>query len=414
MLKKQMATLICLSLFMPFGTIAAEPVEAEVIHWWTSPGESAALMKLTSAFEDVGGIWIDSAIAGSNSARSTTINRILGGAPPTAALFNTSKQYHELIEAGLLNNIDDVAERENWESFLPAPVKKAIKVDGHYYAAPVNIHQPNWLWYSVDALKKAGIETPPNTFDAFMAQLAQLKQAGIIPLALGGQKWQEMILFSGIMLNMPGGTDLYNRIFADRDPTVFDSPGFHNLLMTFKKFTDYVDPGSPGRNWNDATNLLIKGDAAFQIMGDWVKGEFDSVKLQAGKDYGCISRFGKTAPYVIAGDVFIFPKNQSSDSEEKVQHLLASTFLNPNTQVAFSIRKGSIPVRSDVNANLMDICAQQGLEIMQDKSRHLAHFDQLMTPDEEGQVGDIISEFWNGNGQIEEVAKRLKKILTNG
>lgn len=414
MFKKQMAIYICLSAVLPCGTVAAEPVEAEVIHWWTSPGESAALKEFSTAFENIGGTWIDTAVAGGNNARSATINRLLGGDPPTAAQFNTSKQYHELIEAGMLNHIDAIAIDQKWDEFLPEPIKTSIKVGGHYYAAPVNIHQPNWLWYSVDALKQAGIENPPQNFDQFMSQLAQLKQAGIIPLALGGQKWQEMILFSGILLNMPGGTDLYNRIFADRDPTVFESAAFKTFLTNFKKLTAYVDPGSPGRNWNDATNLVIKGEAAFQIMGDWVKGEFEAAQMQPGKDYGCISRFGEKAPYVIAGDVFIFPKNQSSESEEKIQYLLASTLLEPGTQVAFNRLKGSIPVRSDVNASLMDICAQQGLEILKDKSRHLAHFDQLMTPDEEGQVGDIISEFWNGNGQIEEVAKRLKKILTNG
>ena len=46
----------------------------------------------------------------------------------------------------------------------------------------------------------------------------------------------------------------------------------------------YVDPGSPGRNWNDATSLVIQGKAGMQFMGDWAKGEFAAAGLTPGKD----------------------------------------------------------------------------------------------------------------------------------
>ena len=39
------------------------------------------------------------------------------------------------------------------------------------------------------------------------------------------------------------------------------------------------EPDIPGRNWNDATAMLISGRGGVQIMGDWAKGEF----LKAGK-----------------------------------------------------------------------------------------------------------------------------------
>src|ERR1700710_143719 len=80
----------------------AEPLKANVIHWWTSGGESAAIRQFAQAYDQAGGQWIDNAVAGADQARATAINRIVGGDPPTAAQFNTSEQFHDQIDQGLL------------------------------------------------------------------------------------------------------------------------------------------------------------------------------------------------------------------------------------------------------------------------------------------------------------------------
>lgn len=174
------------------GVLAyAEPLKANVIHWWTSGGESAAIRQFADAYNKAGGQWIDNAVAGADQARSTAINRIVGGDPPTAAQFNTSKQFHDLIDQGLLNNVDDVAAKENWSGVFPQSILDSIKVKGHYYAAPVDIHMPAWFFYSKPAFQKAGITAEPQSYDEFIADLGKLKAAGVIPLAFGGQPWQE-------------------------------------------------------------------------------------------------------------------------------------------------------------------------------------------------------------------------------
>src|SRR5258705_12924381 len=124
---------------------AAAQNKAEVIHWWTSGGESAAIQEIATAFTKAGGVWVDSAVAGGDAARAQAISRIVGGNPPTAAQFNTSKQYHDVIPEGLLNDVDAVAAKEGWEKILPAPIISSIKVKGHFYAVPVIIHMPAWF-----------------------------------------------------------------------------------------------------------------------------------------------------------------------------------------------------------------------------------------------------------------------------
>ena len=389
---------------------AAPPLRAEVIHWWTSGGESAAAKELAAAYGAAGGLWVDTAVALGEQARAVAINRIVGGNPPTAAQFNTSKQFLDLVDEGLLNNVDEVARRDGWDNFLPETLLKVIKVKGHFYAAPVNIHMPAWIWTSKAAFKKAGIANDPTSMDELFAALDKLKAAGLVPLAHGGQPWQDNTVFSAVLSNV-GGRELYLKVLRDRDPKAIQSDAFKTVLVTFKRLQSYVDKGSPGRNWNDATAMLINGRAGVQFMGDWVKGEFALANQVAGRDYGCIAGFGTHSSYIIQGDVLVFPKTTRPEAV-KAQQLLASVITAPATQVAFSNKKGSIPIRTDVDASKLDACAQLGLAIMKDKSRQLGNGEVYLSPDQNGAMADILTAYWNRTIPVEKVQKDIAAALS--
>lgn len=412
---KMHASRLGLALAMALGAVTgahAQANRAEVLHWWTSGGESAAVKELANAYTQAGGTWIDAAIAGGEQARAAAVNRMVGGTPPTAAQFNTSKQFLDLIDQGMLNNVDEVAARNNWDRILPAPILNTIKVKGHFYAVPVDIHMPAWFWYSRSAFAKAGIAAEPKTPDEFFADLDKLKAAGIVPLAFGGQPWQEKITFYGWLAHV-GGPEMYMKLYRDKDAAMVASPQFKALLASFKRLHNYVDAGSPNRNWNDATAMVISGKAGVQIMGDWAKGEFASAHQSAGKEFGCFPGFGPRSPYLVAGDVFVFPK-VSDPAQVRSQQLLASVFTAPATQVAFSNRKGSIPIRTDVDVKALDLCAQQGVAIMKDVSRQLPSPEMLITPDLEGALQDVITKFWNTNQSADDAARAIAAALKNG
>ena len=400
------AALACASM----GAHAAEP-KPDVIHWWTSSSEAAAVRTIADAYRKQGGVWNDAAIAGADQARATAINRIVGGNPPMAAQFNTTKQFTDLVEQGMLNNVDDVARREGWDKFLPEPILNVIRVKGHYYAVPVNIHMQSWIWYSKAAFKKAGIAKEPASVDELFAAFDKMKAAGIVPLAHGGQAWQENILFLAMLAHV-GGTDLYLKVLRDRDPAAINSAAFTKVLTTFKRLQSYVDSGSPGRNWNDATAMVISGKAGAQVMGDWAKGEFSAAKMTAGKEYGCIAGFNSKSPYLIQGDAFVFPKT-SNVTQVRYQKLLASTIVAPATQVAFNKLKGSIPIRGDVDASSMDECARIGIAIMKDRARHVGIGEVYLTPDQNGAMQDVLTAFWNTKMPVEKAQKSIASALKN-
>src|SRR5580765_281207 len=129
----------------------AQENKAEVIHWWTSGGESAAVKVFAEQYSAAGGTWFDTAIAGGANARTAAINRTVGGSPPTAMQLNTGKQFDDLVENDLLSNVDAQAAAQNWKAVLPPAFLQAVTRGGHEYAVPVNIHGQNWLWYSNEA-----------------------------------------------------------------------------------------------------------------------------------------------------------------------------------------------------------------------------------------------------------------------
>ncbi|WP_432377459.1 ABC transporter substrate-binding protein [Duganella sp. P38] len=400
---------IALALSVGAAAHAQAPLKATVTHWWTSGGESAAVKQFADAYNQAGGQWVDQAIAGADQARATTINRIVGGNAPVAAQFNTSQQFRDFVEQGLLNNVDDVAIAGKWDQIMPPSILQAIKINGHFYAAPVDIHMPAWFFYSKAAYKKAGITAEPQTWEEFLAQLAKLKAAGVVPLAFGGQVWQEKITFDAIFA-MVGGADLYLKVYRDRDQKAVMSPAFRQVLVEFKKLKGFVDAGAPGRNWNDATAMVVQGKAGVQIMGDWAKGEFSAARQVAGKDYGCFAGFGPKAPYIVAGDAFVFPKTSEANAV-KAQKLLARVVTAPATQVAFAARKGAIPIRGDVDESQLDICARQGLAIMKDKSRQLPNTEMLASPDTTGALQDVLTSYWNKNQSADDAQKAFARAI---
>jgi len=191
--------------------------QADVVHWWTSPGETAAMHALADAYRAAGGQWRDLAVVASEQARAVVLARIQAGNPPLAAQFNASQTFRQLAAQGRLSALDDVAREGHWADTLPAVLLDAVRVDGHLYAVPLSVHMPAWLWSSKAALAQAGVKQEPRSIDELFATLDRLQAAGLIPLAHGGQPWQDLNLFTAVLANQ-GGRELYLAVLRERDP----------------------------------------------------------------------------------------------------------------------------------------------------------------------------------------------------
>ncbi len=407
---------ILLTIFLPLSysnvSKAAGHMEAEVIHWWTSGGEQAAISQFAEAWQEMGNTWIDTAITGGDNARGTTVNRIIGGNPPTAAQFNISKQFVDLVEQGLLQSLEEVASAEGWRDFIyPPELIETCEFEGEFYCVPVNIHSWQWMWINNDVYKQVGLPVP-QTFEEFLAGAPTIQAAGIIPLALGGQGWQESGMFDVVASSIMG-FPLMRSVYRDKDLDAFRDGRFESVLNTYRELNAFTDEGSPGRLWNDTTAMVIEGKAAMQVMGDWARGEFAVAGMEAMKDYSCVIP-GKEKYVALGGDVFVFPKNDDPKVKD-TQLAMASMMVNPTVQAKFNNAKGSLPMRLDVDTSAADACMQMGLDLIQNPDAIMRESDDWNTPAFTAAWGDIISEFRNDpNYTVAQAMDDLEGVLTSG
>ena len=370
----------------------AQATDLEVTHWWTSGGEAAAVAEFAKAFDATGNKWIDGAIAGSGgTARPIMISRITGGDPMGATQFNHGRQAEELVEAGLMRDLTPIAEKEGWKDFIkPSSLLDSCTVDGKIYCVPVNIHSQQWLWLSNAAFEKAGVPVPTN-WDEYVAAAPALEKAGIIPLALGQQPWQASLAFQVLVVAL-AGPDVFTKIYGGKDAELAAGPEMAKVFEAADKARSMA-ANSKVQDWNQATNLVITGQAAGQIMGDWAQGEFQVAGQVAGKDYTCLPGLGVNEIINTGGDAFYFPILKD-EAKSAAQDVLASTMLKPETQVAFNLKKGSLPVRGDVDLAAANDCMKKGLDILA-KGNIIQSPDQLMSADSLTQVNDLFVEFFN-------------------
>jgi glucose/mannose transport system substrate-binding protein len=372
--------------------------EVEVLHWWTSGGEAKAVNALRATLEQKGHVWKDFAVAGGGGEQAMTVlkSRVVAGNPPAAAQVK-GPSIQEWGAEGVLANLDGVAKANNWDALLPKVVSDVMKYKGHYVAVPVNVHRVNWLWANPEALKKANAKLP-TTWDEFFATAEALKKAGLIPVAHGGQSWQDFTTFESVALGV-GGVDFYRRALVRLEPSALNSPTMEKVLTTFKRIKSYTDKNAPGRDWNLATAMVIKGEAGMQLMGDWAKGEFLAAGKTPGKDFLCVAAPGTAKDYTFNIDSFIM-FSLKNEANIKAQQDLAAAMMAPAFQEVFNLNKGSIPVRLNMPMDKFDECAKLSSRDFVASSKaatlvpSIAH-GMAVSSTAEGLLKDAVSQFWN-------------------
>ena len=378
-------------LMMAPAARAAESVE--VIHWWTSGGETAAVAKFKDALSAKGVDWKDLAVGGADNQRTLLKTRVGKGSPPDAAQINSDVPAYAANPDNLAN-LNDLAAKGNWDAVLPAPVQRYAKMGGkNYVAVPVNVHRQNVMWISTEAMKKIGATAAPKTWDEFFAMADKAKAAGIMPLAMAEDGWVNFMFIQVAYGTMQ--PEAFRKAFYDADDGLLKGPGMVKAFEVMRKARGYVDRSASTRKWNEAAQMVIQGKAFAQVMGDWAKGEFTLAGKKPGIDYLCATVPGSGSGHVFNSDAFMFFKH---GKESPGQLQLASVFMDKDAQVAFSLLKGSVPVRMDADVSKFDDCAKQSYAdfVAGGKNGSLAAGPaMLQTPARIAAWRDVVLAFWN-------------------
>lgn len=394
------------------GSTAINAAELEVTHWWTSAGEAAAVAEFARVFEEeTGNKWIDSALAGSGTgANPVIISRIIGGNPMGATQMNTGRDAEELIKAGLMRDLTDIADELKIKDFyVDESLLEPCTYEGRIYCFPVNIHSWDWLWLSTKAYATIGQPVPTN-WNEYVASWPALEAAGILPFGLASG-WP-INGVPGVLQAGIGGTDLVMAINRDKSEEAVRGPEFRKTAEALDALRKVVSPETMVPAFADVGTQLLNGTAAGNIHGDWLQGDLQVAGGVPGKDYECIPALGLNNQLSGGGDSFYFPVLPAGTDQAVIdaQTALAKVVISREGQLAFNLKKGSMPIRTDIDLSQANTCMQKALALL--GNGLLPSGDFNLSSDTQQQLQDLNIEFFGDDSiSVDAYVDRYAQII---
>ncbi len=358
--KNLIAGLAVLAVLLAACQTAAKPAagEVEVFSWWTAGGEADGLAALIQVMdtENPDLQFVNSAVAGGagTNARAVLATRLSADDPPDSWQGHAGQELiGTYVAAGEIQPLNDLYETNGWLAVMPETLIPLISQDGNIYSVPVNIHRANVLWYNPEVLATNNVAVPSTIAD-FIAAAGTLQAAGVTPLAMGEQ-WTSMHLFETVLLGTVGA-EAYNGLWAGT--TDWAGPEVTQAIDNFGQILEFTNSDSSTLAWDQAAQLVIDGDAAFTIMGDWAEGYFKAAGLSPMEGFGWAPAPGTAGLFQFLSDSFVLPVGAPNEEGATAFLTIAGSKAG---QEAFNPIKGSICARTDCDASLFDEYLQSAM-----------------------------------------------------
>ena len=347
---KKFITVCCacaamLMLLTASATVAKElSGKLEIFSWWAGD-EGPALQALIDQYKAANPKVevVNATVTGGSgvNAKAVLKTRMLGGEPPDSFQVHAGQELiGTWVKADRMEDLSFLFKEQGWEKVFPAGLVKQIGTDKGIWSVPVNIHRSNVIWYVPGNLKKWGIEAPTG-WDQFFAAAEKLKAKGIVPLALA-ENWTVNHLWESVALSAIG-VENWEALWSGK--LAFDSKAGVKAWQLFGRVLEYTNQDAASLSWQQATDMVVDGRAAFNIMGDWAAGYMVTTKkLKPGTDFGWAASPGTTGKFMFLADSFGLPKGAPNrDNVIAWLSLLGSR----EGSDAFNPLKGSISARTD-------------------------------------------------------------------
>lgn len=323
--------------------------QLEIFSWWAGdegPALEALIALYQSQYPDVD--IVNATVTGGAgvNAKAVLKTRMLGGDPPDTFQVHAGQELiGTWVIANRMEDLTELAEEEGWFDVFPEGLIDELSYEGGFYAVPVNIHRAGVMWYVPENLEAWGVSVP-TSLDEFYGVCETLQAQGVTPLIVG-ESWTVHHLWDSVVLAVLG-PDGYSALWRGEL-----SPSSDEMIAVWDAFDKVldctnVDSTAAGLSWQQATDAVVAGEAAFHDMGDWVAGYLTTtIGLTAGEDFGWAEFPGTEGMFMWLSDSFGLPEDAPNRDAT-----IAWLKLNGSVegQNAFNPLKGSIPARTDAVA----------------------------------------------------------------
>jgi glucose/mannose transport system substrate-binding protein len=408
--------LVCLvfGLISIFLISSAQAESLQVLNWWSSTSEHAAVDVIAARLQQEDIDWNEVLIpSGSGVAAMIVLkSRIIAGEAPEVAQLNGTI-IGDWANLGLLQNLDTVADIGKWDKLLFPAIYSWTRPHGHAVVAPLGIHRVNTLLYNTKIFDRLELD-PPQSWNDLLHIATVLQKAGISVLAQSSEPWQVSTLFESIVL-AESGASFYRDIFVNMDPKAYADERFTHALKRLRTMKKWMQKPIKEQNWTDVTRQFANGEAAMMVMGDWAKGELNSWGLITDDDFGCTAVPGTGNYHLFDIDTLaMFVSNSPNSRHILAQQKLASIVVSPGVQNDYNQIKGSISVLRNPDLSRMDSCARASWSIFsRGASVQVPSFTHRMATDETSRdtiINELHQFFMDDNISVEETQRRFVLI----
>lgn len=350
---------LALSVVLGFGLGAAQG-ELEIFSWWAGD-EGPALEALIELYEadhpdtEV----INATVTGGSgvNARAVLKTRMLGGDPPDSFQVHAGEELiGTWVAADRMEDLTPIFEREGFLDAFPADLIELISTDEGIWSVPVNIHRSNVLWFDPDRLDEWGVSVPNGWGEFIDETCPALQDQGVTPLVVG-ENWTVQHLWESVALAELGNED-YSALFEGELPWTD-----LRVVAAWETFGDVMactNDDAAGLSWQQATDRIVSGEAAFNVMGDWAAGyKVTTLGLEPGTDFGWAASPGTDGTFMLLSDSFGLPVG-APNRAEAIQWL--ELVGSQEGQDAFNPLKGSISPRLDSDLSLYNAYLRSAAE----------------------------------------------------
>jgi glucose/mannose transport system substrate-binding protein len=346
------------------GGGGGDSADVEVFTWWAEGSEKEGLDALVKVFEEQNPdfTFVNGAVAGGagSDAKNVLASRLQTNDPPATFQAHAGAELTDYIEQGQIEGLSDMYEEKGWNDLFPEGLLERLQQDGEIYSVPSNIHRANVVWANPAVLKDAGLdpEATYDTLDDWIAALKKVDAAGKIPLSVATD-WTQVHLLETVLLS-DLGPEGYSGLWDGS--TDWSGPEVSDALDDYATLMDLTNSDRQSLDWPDATQLVIDGDAAFNVMGDWAEAAFASQDKTLGTDYLAFPVPGTDGVFDFLADSFTMPVN--GPNPEGTEAWL-DTVASAEGQEAFNKAKGSIPANLEANTDDFGDYQQTAIESWQ-------------------------------------------------
>ena len=338
-----------LAFLIACGLTTAAASEVEIFHWWAGD-EGPALEALIDVFEaqhpDVQ--VLSEAVAGGAGvvAKAVLKTRMLGGNPPDTFQVHAGEELiGTWVVAGRMEDLTFLFEEEGWFEVFPPDLIDLISTPEGIWSVPVNIHRSNIMWYVPANLEAWGIDVP-QTWAEFLEVCPAIQAEGVTPLSLG-ENWTAQHLWESVALAALG-PDQYSRLWTGE--LAFNAPEAMVMWELFADVMACTNADAAGLSWQQATDRVVDGEAAFNIMGDWAAGYMaTTLELEPGTGFAWAPSPGTDGIFMVLSDSFGLPVG-AANRDNAIEFLRVAGSLEGSD--AFNPLKGSLSPRTDSDLSI--------------------------------------------------------------